>query len=958
MNDALTNAVLAGLADSQYPANNFLGPRLLTNSQQETIWQELKRQLADCRGFAWTVAFISADMLAPFKLIMEDLAQAGVSGTLVTGTYLNFNTPRVFRELLKIENLTVKVTPGPLHAKGYLFDHDGFQTAVIGSANFTRSALLANQEWCLRISSKDQAGLTSRLKAEFNRLARDGQPLTEAWIKNYELGWQPGQQRMLHVKHASSSIKPNHMQAEALAALDQLVKSGQHRALVVSATGTGKTYLAAFAVQAYQPRRFLYLVHREQIAKKALASFKQIIGGPASDYALLSGGQRADPAAKYLFATVQSAARDRFLQAMTKDAFDYILIDEAHRAAAPSYQRLMDHFQPDFWLGLTATPERMDQQDIYQLFDYNLAYEVRLRDALAEKMLTPFHYIGIRDYEKDGITSTDASSLRWLGASERVDYILKELDYYGYDGDQPRGLVFASRQEEARALAQSFSQQGHPARALTNQDSQAARQDAVQALEQGQLEYLVTVDLFNEGIDIPSLNQIVMLRSTQSSTVFIQQLGRGLRLFPGQTFVTVIDFIGNYQHNYLIPLALAGQKISKDQLRQQLSRPDFAGLSTVSFSRIASEEILRSLDKIKLDALKELKEAYQERQQELGRVPLLMDFARGGKVSPLLFIENKSLKHYGAFLEKMGEACPMSSYESQVLSFITRELATGKRPHELDLLKELFALAARGKEARVAGKALQKRWQALGFYDSSDLRKSLASVLSLDFFNVKSGKTTVKDQYGGEPIVDFENNADYCLNPKLLDPSPAFRRLAADAIATGLFLAKNYDASRQFTLYRQYDRKDVCRLLNWPLDVSRPMYGYRITNQVCPIFITYKKEEISEGNKKRRRSAVYDNQLSDGQTLRWYTRSPRHLDSAEVQELLSGVAIGQQATRVLVFVKRSDAYGKQFYYLGEAAIVPGSAKEELLGTKKPAVGLDLKLRQPLTPRMYDLLFAD
>ena len=878
MNDALTNAVLAGLADSQYPANNFLGPRLLTNSQQETIWQELKRQLADCRGFAWTVAFISADMLAPFKLIMEDLAQAGVSGTLVTGTYLNFNTPRVFRELLKIKNLTVKVTPGPLHAKGYLFDHDGFQTAVIGSANFTRSALLANQEWCLRISSKDQAGLTSRLKAEFNRLARDGQPLTEAWIKNYELGWQPGQQRMLHVKHASSSIKPNHMQAEALAALDQLVKSGQHRALVVSATGTGKTYLAAFAVQAYQPRRFPYLVHREQIAKKALASFKQIIGGPASDYALLSGGQRADPAAKYLFATVQSAARDRFLQAMTKDAFDYILIDEAHRAAAPSYQRLMDHFQPDFWLGLTATPERMDQQDIYQLFDYNLAYEVRLRDALAEKMLTPFHYIGIRDYEKDGITSTDASSLRWLGASERVDYILKELDYYGYDGDQPRGLVFASRQEEARALAQSFSQQGHPARALTNQDSQAARQDAVQALEQGQLEYLVTVDLFNEGIDIPSLNQIVMLRSTQSSTVFIQQLGRGLRLFPGQTFVTVIDFIGNYQHNYLIPLALAGQKISKDQLRQQLSRPDFAGLSTVSFSRIASEEILRSLDKIKLDALKEL--------------------------------------------------------------------------------KELFALAARGKEARVAGKALQKRWQALGFYDSSDLRKSLASVLSLDFFNVKSGKTTVKDQYGGEPIVDFENNADYCLNPKLLNPSPAFRRLAADAIATGLFLAKNYDASRQFTLYRQYDRKDVCRLLNWPLDVSRPMYGYRITNQVCPIFITYKKEEISEGNKKRRRSAVYDNQLSDGQTLRWYTRSPRHLDSAEVQELLSGVAIGQQATRVLVFVKRSDAYGKQFYYLGEAAIVPGSAKEELLGTKKPAVGLDLKLRQPLTPRMYDLLFAD
>lgn len=196
----------------------------------------------------------------------------------------------------------------------------------------------------------------------------------------------------------------------------------------------------------------------------------------------------------------------------------------------------------------------MDQQDIFALFDYNLAYEIRLADALESKMLTPFHYIGIRDYEIDGQTSDDFSDLRWLGAKKRVSYLLKELDYYGYSGTRPCGLVFCSRQEEARQLAEAFTQQGQPAQALTNQDSPAVRRQAVKDLESGRLHYLVTVDLFNEGVDIPALNQIVMLRATQSATVFIQQLGRGLRLYPGQDFVTVLDFIGNYQNNYLIPL--------------------------------------------------------------------------------------------------------------------------------------------------------------------------------------------------------------------------------------------------------------------------------------------------------------------------------------------------------------------------------------------------------------------
>ena len=229
------------------------------------------------------------------------------------------------------------------------------------------------------------------------------------------------------------------------------------------------------------------------------------------------------------------------LQQFDPDEFDYILIDEAHRAASPSYQKILNYFRPDFWLGMTATPDRMDKQDVYRIFDYNLAYEIRLRDALEEKMLTPFHYVGVEDYEANGQIVNETTNLRYLTADRRIKYVLKEMEYYGYCGKRACGLVFCSRQEEAKIIADSFTRLGHPAIALTNQDNATVRQRTISLLQSGKIEYIVTVDLFNEGVDIPELNQIVMLRNTQSSIVFIQQLGRGLRKYPNKEYVTVID---------------------------------------------------------------------------------------------------------------------------------------------------------------------------------------------------------------------------------------------------------------------------------------------------------------------------------------------------------------------------------------------------------------------------------
>ncbi|MCC4324789.1 DEAD/DEAH box helicase [Limosilactobacillus reuteri] len=945
-NSVLQDAILNGLISTHYQGNTLLGPQLLTNNQSSTIWQTLRQELLSCKDFTWSVAFITLDMLVPFKAVMADLAQQGVHGTIITSDYLNFNHPAMFEELQKIPNLTVRIADlNGFHTKGYLFNHGEYQTVIIGSANFTRSALLVNKEWNLKLSSRQEGSLFQQLAAELDAVKHESTVLTSEWIAAYRKNWQPPKPRVTQPEKLKP-IEPNQMQQAALGQLSNLIKTGAKKGLVVSATGTGKTYLGAFAVKKYQPRRFLYIVHREQIAKKSLASFRRVIGGKENNYGLLTGNCH-DWNAKYLFATVQTLSQQAVLDKLKATEFDYILIDEAHRAAAPSYQRILNHFMPQFWLGMTATPERMDNQDIFKLFDYHLAYEIRLKDALAAKMLAPFHYVGVTDYEVDGEVITETSKLNQLIASKRVNYVLNQLDYYGYCGDQPRGLVFCSRQAEAKELAVQFNAANHPAIALTNQSSSQERTKAVEQLEAGKIEYIITVDLFNEGVDIPSVNQIVMMRNTQSPIVFIQQLGRGLRQYPGKEFVTVIDFIGNYQHNYMIPLALnQDNSRSKDQARREVKVPTNFDVSTINFTKVAEEQILASLDKVKLDSMRELRQAYHDLTNQLGRTPLLDDFYRYGSVDPRVFAQNSQLSHYGDFLEKMGIELKLTKYERQVLAFLTKELLNGKRPHELILLQCLL----RGTCSIDAFKA---ELEQQNIRVTPAVLQSVDDILSLQFFNVKAGKQLKKDQYGGHPILEHPDLLTYQLNSKIregLESHNDFKRLFTDVLTTGLEITKQYDLKQAFTLYQQYDRKDVCRLLNWPLDVSAPLYGYRVAEDVCPIFITYHKDA------EEKRNAIYNNQLRDGRSLRWYTRTPRHLSSDEVQRLLAGVKEGKPQVKLHLFVKQSDAVGKEFYYLGPAYIQPDSVREELVGPKKKAaVGMDLVLEHPLTPTMMNLL---
>ncbi|MFT9372072.1 DEAD/DEAH box helicase [Liquorilactobacillus hordei] len=944
--NVLLAATVGFLDDNQAGATSELLPQLVSNQPNDTMWEHIRYELQTCRSFSFALAFITEDALTPLKVILADLAVKGISGKILTSNYLAFNQPKVFEELLKIPNITVKiVTQEGFHAKGYLFEHDDYYSMIIGSSNLTRAALLRNVEWNLHFSALKEGAVTKQIMKQFDAEWQQAVKLTNQWIEEYRYVYKDAQKTHTMIDsidvRKKSKIVPNKMQTEALIELAKLRATNERRGLVISATGTGKTFLAALDVKQVNPNKMLFVVHREQILQKALDSFKRVLGGKDSDYGILSGN-RNERQAKYLFATLQTLSKTDILNSFDPNQFDYLLIDEAHRSGSETYRRILDYFTPDFCLGMTATPERTDDFSIYQLFDYNIAYEIRLQDALKEQMLTPFHYVGLQDYEYNGKLIDDKAPLRLLVAKERIAYVLKQLEYYGYSGKQVHGLVFCSNVLESKEIALLLTKNGHPAISLDGSDSIARRNQVVAQLEHDQIEYIVTVDIFNEGIDIPCLNQVVMLRNTQSSIVFIQQLGRGLRKYAGKEFLTIIDFIGNYKNNYLIPTALTGDiSRSKDNARSDLTLQPVLGLSTINFTEVARQQIYDAIQVAKLDAFATLRSDYQDLKQKLGRIPLLLDFQKYGGIDAEVFAENNQLDNYASFLYKMKEQVELTEYEDQVLSFVTKELVNGMRKHELLLLKMLL-------EKKVKDEDFIENLQQNNCYLDAAVMQSIEDILSLNFFDIKSGRENKAEKYGKKAIVEH-SHGEYMLNSAIsesLQKSNDFKNLFVDAIATGLYKATNFKSEQPFTYYQKYSRKDVCRLLNWKKDVSAPMYGYRVGTDVCPIFITYEKDDPAKN-----RSARYENEFFNTGLIKWYTRSPRHIDSKEVQQLLERDESDKFKVQIQLFLKKNDAEGKKFYYLGSAQVVLDSVKEQMIsrGSNRPkaVVSMNLKLDEPI-----------
>ncbi len=749
-----------GYLDKNVHSPREFQPALVLNSANDSMLRALRYELKHASSFTFSVAFVSTAAIA---LLKQDLIDFAGVGRIITSDYLGFNSPQAFSELLNLARLGVDVRmhlDPAFHAKGYVFHRPQGVTAILGSANLTAGAITRNHEWNLRVSASQD----SDLAAQFTNLLDDGidqsRPLTQEWIDDYATRFTPPATTNRHpARHRAhpnipsvqelpnAEIVPNSMQTEALAAIARVREAGERRALIVSATGTGKTILSALDVRAVGPKRMLFVAHREQILDRAIQEFRRVLGDDGNRFGKLAGSTRQSDR-QYVFATVQTLSQQHVLDQFDPNAFDYVLIDEVHRAGAASFDRVLDHFRPEFLLGMTATPERPDGVNIFELFDYNVPYEIRLKSALELNMLSPFHYYGVADVTfADGQTTTDGTSLGRLVGAERIEHILGALSTYGQAGVAPRGLIFCSRKEEARELSAELNRRtlhGSPIRtvALTGDDSIGERERAVERLEAGELDYILTVDIFNEGVDIPSINQVVMLRQTQSSIVFVQQLGRGLRHAPGKRYLVVIDFIGNYENNYLIPIALFGdQSLNKESLRKNLIAAQevgvIAGLSSVRFDRVAQERVLRSLATSKIDSLQNLKAAIETIRDRVGRTPLLLDFVRFDTVDPIILATKAG--NYPLLLTKLfQEASGLSEDQSSYLSVISRELLTAKRPHELALLKLLLVAGALSHESII------QELSRSGLLVSESTVSSAIRSLALSF-NTASEKQQFKD---------------------------------------------------------------------------------------------------------------------------------------------------------------------------------------------------------------------
>lgn len=604
-NQKIKNAILNSFLDKNtFEQNDEYAAKLIANTKDETMYNRILDEVQHCKSFTFAVAFIESGILNSLKTVLKDL---NVQVRILTSTYLYFNKPQMFRGLLKLPNVEIRVyeqNHGKFHAKGYLFQHEGYQSALVGSSNFTAGALKVNKEWNLLFTSHNNGKLTEDIASEIEEQWKGASKLTPEWINEYEKKYKIQNKPAIKVVSQSvdednsnySTIKPNKMQKEALKNLQKLRLLRETKGLIISATGTGKTYLAALDVKNYNPKRFLFVAHREQILKKSLDSFHKVLGGDKkTNYGILSGNAK-NTDAKYLFATVQTLSKAENLNQFKRDEFDYILIDEAHHVGSKIYGKLLDYFTPDFLLGMTATPERSDDKNIYELFDYNVPYEIRLQEALEEEMLVPFHYIGVSDYTYNGEVIDDNTNLKYLVSEERVKYVVEQSKYYGYDGDVLHGLVFVSRKEEADEIAKLLTKNGYPSQMLSGEDSQEQREQAIEKLKNGELTYLVTVDIFNEGIDIPFINQVIMMRKTESVIVFVQQLGRGLRKAQGK--------------EYLIE-----------------------GLSTINFELVAKKRILKQLRGKKNLFTLEIKKDYQELKRRLNKAPLIADFIKNNMVA-------------------------------------------------------------------------------------------------------------------------------------------------------------------------------------------------------------------------------------------------------------------------------------------------------------------------------------
>lgn len=978
--EKLSHGLWTSFIDSNFASDEHLQASLLTNRPPNghKVREDIKSELRDCSSFSISVAFITLSGLMPLLQTLRELELKGIPGRVLTTDYLHFSEPSAIRTLMEFKNIDVRMymledgTDDGFHTKGFIFEQGDNVRVILGSSNLTSRALATSQEWNALLVGVKSGAFTSKIQTEFERLWQDERtkPAKEV-IDDYELTYNTVKECLKTLEESANldtigRIEPNLMQREFLNNLREIYDAKKTRALLISATGTGKTYAAALAIRDRKPKRLLFVVHREQIARQARRSFLRVLGGFESDFGFLSGTERDYKGKKYVFATMLSVAGN--LELFKPDDFDYIIIDEVHRAGASSYQKIMGYFTPEFWLGMTGSPDRPDGFDIYKLFENVIAYEIRLQGALENDLLCPFHYFGIDDHgillnaeEERGAAKSKPSQqltkdkfihLNW---DEIVDHFLENTRRYKYSGERVKGLVFVPSVQFAEGLAEKLRNRGVKALALSGDDPEATREAAVECLAHGsedtRLDYIVTVDIFNEGVDIPEVNQVVLMRPTESPIIFVQQLGRGLRKCQGKEHVVILDFIGLSDKNFLIPIALSGDRsYNKEIMRRLVTTGRIPGTSSINFDAVSRERIYQAIDSANTNSMRLLKDAYVILKRKLNKIPSLLDYEKHGEIDATKFFQQKSASYnYHTFCQKVDpEYTKKLSLDSTTrLSWLSRKLGNSIRPSEGIVIQAI----AQGRETRLKTYLLETLYAQYGFSASSAHLNSVEVMLKGDF------ERTVQDKanWGGISFVQVDASGEWQADPAFLNALKDDRDFKPMVEELCAFIQRRWEtmyAERYedtlFCLGSLYTYDDVCRLLDWPKLMPAQNIGgycYEQTTKTMPIFVNYEKADDA--------IAYHDRFISNSEIIS-ISKTNRTVTSKDALRMTKQEPY--QDTRVFLFVRRNknDDEAKAFYFLGEMDAID-APKAVTLNDGQSVFELLWRLRHPVNEELYDYI---
>lgn len=824
---------------------------IITNYTDVTFLATIQSNLRSCGSFCFSVSFIKK---AGLDLLKNDIAAAidrGAKGKLITSTYQNFTDVESLKWLLNLSlrydnfechlddecffDVRTYSTNG-FHTKGYLFEFEDRAEIIIGSSNITRYALLKNIEWDLVVNCPKDSDVYQSAEREFDylwgetlkldsdRISIYGEKISFA-IERWDMDYDVVDQR----------IVPNYMQRKALKELNRNRALGIQRSLIISATGSGKTYLAAFDALNFDPKKLLYIVHEGSILRRALETFQDVFNG--QKVCGLYTGEAKEIEADFLFSTNVSMCKS--LDSFRKDEFDYIIIDECHHAVADTYKKIIEYFEPEFMLGLTATENRMDNQDVVGLFGDNIPFELRLRDAIINDLIVPFHYYGIRDELVDyGLSdSSERRLIAQMADTGNCEFIHQQIEAHRNEGQKLKALAFCRNIQHARMMAENLGEYYHTA-FLSGKNKTGERIRAFNDLQSDnkELEILFAVDILNEGVDIPGVNMVLFLRPTESSTIFIQQLGRGLRKYPGKDYVTILDFIGNsYKRSVHIALALGSlsrNSILEKKLLKSMILNDFKPLGLdaygvkISIDSLSKEEIVDSIQQENFNSLRYMKTDYFNFKNYLNSptYPKHMDYHNSDYAPNLLkFMKIKIGGHktesYYNFLKGIEEDnLPLFSAEQvNVVNYLSGLLPLVRR-HEYVIAQRLL--------------------------DAALSRDDIHSALVEEIPDNRIEQTEHALRFLKENGVVAESDGVMTFN---CDIEPEFKEFVSDLLQYGItdFTARYYGESEDgFLMWQDYRVDQVqLKILNNPGDIMKGTY-YKDGNMY--VFAGLKKDRAED----------------------------------------------------------------------------------------------------------------